>query len=92
MDHADNLQLTGIHPINASRNRGCFTETGGPVAVGVVPFVETERGNVGIVCAVFKNGQSVIPPGTGKVDASRCDAYFVCEAAVPEEESILLFQ
>ena len=81
-----------VYPIDSSRNRRYFAEAGRLIAVGVVPFVETERGDMRIVSAVFEDGEPVVAPGTGEEDASRCDTFFISEAAVPEEESILLFQ
>ena len=60
--------------------------------MGVVPFVEAQRVNVGAVDAVLEAGKAVVPPGPGQPDAAVADAGLGGEAAVAEQEAPLLLR
>ena len=86
------MQLTDIYPTDSARDGRGLAEAGGLITVGVIPFVETERGDMGTVSAVFKNGEPVVTPGAGEKNAAFFHPFLTGEAAVPEQKPFLLLQ
>ena len=61
-----------------------FKKSSRLIPVGIVPFVESNGCNVRSITAIFKTGNSVIPPGADQKDTSLLYGFFRGKTAVSE--------
>ena len=60
--------------------------------MGVIPFVEAQRVNMGAVEAVLEAGKAVVPPGPGQPDGGGGHPLLRRETAAAEQEALPLLR